>query len=147
MQPETKLNNRLLKGISYLWQAPQNLLGLGVIFFSRAKPGEGIKPYWATKANFGVSLGKYIISNSGDKTTLLHEAGHQKQSLMLGPLYLLIVGLPSISGNIWDRLFHKSWSWEKREIWYYSLPWEKWADKLGGVERFIKPDSTILLEK
>ena len=136
MQPGIKLSNPILKGILYLWQVPQNLLGLGVIFFSRAKPTSGIKPYWNAKANFGISLGNYIISDSGDKKTLLHEAGHQKQSLMLGPLYLLIIGLPSISWNIWDRLFHKSWSWEKRERWYYSLPWEKWADKLGGVERF-----------
>jgi hypothetical protein len=55
--------------------------------------------------------------------------------LILGWLYLPLVGLPSIIGNIWDRLFHKKWSSDRREKWYYSRYPENWADKLGGVIR------------
>ncbi|MBR2724887.1 MAG: hypothetical protein IKB72_05570 [Ruminococcus sp.] len=117
----------------YLWQLPQNLLGLIVILFTRAWTYRDI---WWTDCNFGVSLGKYIILNKRyDFRTVKHEEGHQKQSLYLGWLYLIIIGIPSASGNIWDRVAHKHWSYQKREQWYYSLPWEAWADRLGGVER------------
>lgn len=84
----------------------------------------------------GVSLGNYIIVESKSitpspklNTTLHHEHGHQIQSRRLGPLYLIVIGLPSLLGNIYSRIFHKSAEW------YYKQPWEAWADKLGGVER------------
>ena len=64
-----------------------------------------------------------------------HEQGHQKQSLYLGWLYLIIIGIPSFCGNIFDRLFHRKWDVSKRYDWYFSQPWEKWADELGGVNR------------
>ena len=67
--------------------------------------------------------------------TIKHESGHAQQSKRLGIFYLIIIGLPSISGNIFSRLFHKKWEPKKRILWHYNLPWEKWADKLGGVRR------------
>lgn len=48
---------------------------------------------------------------------------------------IFLIGIPSFIGNIFDRLFHKKWSVEKRITWYYKQPWEKWADTLGGVKR------------
>lgn len=119
----------------YLWQLPQNILGLLVILFTQARYCNA--GCWVTtKACFGVSLGKYIIFGQRmDEISLKHEQGHQKQSLYLGWLYLLIIGLPSITGNIYDRIAHKHWEYIKRYEWYYNQPWEKWADKLGGVER------------
>lgn len=127
------------KIILYVWQLPQNLLGLLVILFTRAKHQNCC--YVAnSKRYFGVSLGNYIIFGTGywgySKKDLLHEMGHQKQSLYLGPLYLIIIGLPSFCGNIFDRVFHKKWLSARRIKWYYSQPWEKWADKLGGVKRW-----------
>lgn len=45
----------------------------------------------------GISLGKYIIvSQWATQKTIMHEYGHCLQSKILGPLYLLVVGLPSI---------------------------------------------------
>lgn len=124
------------KILLYLWQLPQNLLGLAVIFFSEAKLGTAAKGVYFTEHNFGVSLGNYIILNEYcGANDIKHERGHQKQSLYLGWLYLLLIGLPSALGNIWDRLFHKAWRYTAREHWYYTLPWEAWADKLGGVKR------------
>lgn len=64
-----------------------------------------------------------------------HEYGHTIQSRYLGPLYLLVIGLPSILGNIWDRINHKTWMYSKSCQWYYNQPWEKWADLLGRVDR------------
>lgn len=119
--------------LKYLWQLPQNILGLIVIYSTYAWR---ITDHWCVVQRFGVSLGDYIIVNQyANETTLNHERGHKKQSLYLGWLYLIIIGLPSAIGNLWDRWFHKKWSSADRIKWYYSQPWEKWADKLGGVTR------------
>lgn len=88
--------------------------------------------------NCGISLGKRIIIDSDSRlteNTVRHEYGHQKQSLYLGWLYLILIGLPSVCGNIIDRTLHRKWSINERIEWYYSQPWEKWADKLGVVRR------------
>lgn len=111
--------------IKWLWQLPQNLLGLLVILVTRAKK-KGMA-YQTMRYRFGVSLGNYIIFGGYySSRDLKHEQGHQKQSLYLGPLYLLVIGLPSAIGNLLHRI-----------LWfnYYKQPWEAWADKLGGVVR------------
>lgn len=123
-----------MKVLLYIHQLPQNLIGLLVILFTGAKENLG---YWFTnKYSFGVSLGNYIIfGQTVNDTDVRHEYGHQKQSEKLGWLYLLVVGLPSVVRNIWDRVAHKKWSYKKRNEWYYSGFPENWADKLGGVKR------------
>jgi len=132
--------------ILWLWQLPQHLLGLFLIKILGAKKGKYTKGnkeifYWYYNKNSfisGVSLGKYIILKEfqdGVKT-VLHEYGHSKQSLILGWLYLLIIGIYSaVFCNLWDRLFHKHWTAEQRHKWYYSRWCEAWADRLGGVKR------------
>ena len=126
--------------ILWLWQFPQNCLGW---LYSKCAIHndcyDGIRVYFAPCFYSGVSLGEYIILDPfffGLELTQIikHEYGHTKQSRMLGPLYLIVVGIPSIVRNIWSRLFHKSWSTSKREAWYYSGYPENWANKLGGVE-------------
>lgn len=121
----------------YIHQLPQNIIGLLVICFTHSKYDRYFGCYNTYKYSFGVSLGKYIIfGGRPTPTDIKHEQGHQRQSLYLGWLYLLIIGLPSVCGNLWDRLFHKKWTNQKRIDWYYNrLLWEHWADKLGGVER------------
>ena len=113
----------------YLWQLPQNLLGLAVIKILKSEHNE-YYDFWYTynhNYNFGVSLGKYIIF--GDRFSgraLAHERGHQKQSLYLGWLYLPVIGLPSAVGNLLNRVI---------DFDYYKQPWEAWADRIGGIER------------
>ena len=129
------------KFLLYAWQLPQHLLGLLVIRLTRAE--KAIYPsgrkVWAhgVESLGGVSLGGYVIMAKSAVCwdSVMHEYGHSRQSLRWGPLYLLAVGLPSLCGNVWDRLFHKKWDWEKRRKWYYSRWPEKQADRLGGVER------------
>lgn len=126
--------------LMYLWQLPQNILGLLVILFTKAEYDSG---YWKCRGSyFGISLGEYIIFRGSkyftpDSNSINHERGHQFQSKYLGPLYLILIGLPSATFNLIDRWFHRRWSSDKRIKWYYSLPWEKWADELGGVYRSI----------
>ncbi|MBQ2548604.1 MAG: hypothetical protein II558_06835 [Treponema sp.] len=132
-----------LKPILFIWQLPQNLLGLILCFVERAKKRQefGISYYEAKKPGpfmkyCAISLGSFIIADAAvaDKASLLHESGHQRQSLVLGPFYLLVIGLPSVTGNLMDRLLHKKWSGERRERWYHALPWEKSADRLGELK-------------
>ena len=130
------------KGLLYIWQLPQHLLGLLLIKVTDAgrwKTG-GIVWYWFdenrnrfTRFFSGVSLGRYILLPYGDMATIKHEHGHSKQSEYLGPLYLIVIGLPSATGNLLARVS------EKVHRIYYRLPWERWADKLGGVDRGAAP--------
>jgi hypothetical protein len=132
----------MLKILFYIWQFPQLLLARIVIILTKAKRDryyKGKKVYCFKKSFIsGVSLGEYIILHEKyDKMTLDHEYGHTIQSKIFGPLYLIIIGIPSaLFNNTWDRLFHKNWKVKDRIKWYYSRYPEKWADKLGGVERF-----------
>ena len=144
----------MLEVLKYIWQLLQNLTGLFLLLWYKIRgdaerkdelsPAKGIRVYVSRFMPSGISLGKYIILGRkylylGDarlSETIKHEYGHCRQSVRLGILYLLLIGVPSLCGNIYDRVAHKKWtSWESKK-WYYNQPWEKWADKLGGVERW-----------
>jgi hypothetical protein len=121
---------------------PQHLIALIYIRVTGAKKTDCFGfPVWVyEKKGFlsGASLGNYIILPKIKCTsaTVKHEYGHSIQSRFFGPLYLLAIGLPSaVCNNLWDRAFHKEWKTSERIKWYYARYPEKWADKLGGVER------------
>lgn len=124
--------------IVYLWQLPQNLLGLLVIFATKSKRDVD-RRCWITNHRIGISLGKYIILGKSlySENEWRHEYGHCRQSLIFGWLYLLLVGLPSFLRNIWDKIFHRHWNIIKRLRWYYGHYPENWADTLGGASRNI----------
>lgn len=129
----------------YLWQLPQNLLGL--LFALLCSPVKhtfnlGKNRWTEAQLNYtdwmerggyayGVSLGKYIFlykpKSDGDLTSERHEYGHYRQSKILGPLYLIVIGLPSLIHAIW---------WKPGKGDYYSFFTERWADRLGGVKRY-----------
>lgn len=122
----------MVKVLKWLWQFPQNVLGVLVILFTDADY-YGTYDCWVAfswKDFFGVSLGSFIVFGLGvpkdNEETIKHERGHQKQSLLLGPLYLVVIGIPSALGNLLHRVIKFD---------YYRQPWEWWADKLGGVDR------------
>lgn len=121
----------------YIWQLPQNLLGLVLRLFYKA---ENTLDYKGTTVRInrsfpgGISLGDTVFlseypHNKASWADVKHEYGHSIQSRWLGWLYLIVIGLPSLCGNIFDRLF------DMGSQWYYDQPWEKWADWLGGVDR------------
>lgn len=94
--------------IDWVWQLPQNICG---IVWRRVKKDSiitevgnsvadsvGAKVY-LMKARGGVTLGKYIFISQtyqDQSNVIKHECGHVKQSKMLGPLYLIVIGIPSI---------------------------------------------------
>ena len=124
--------------LKYIWQLPQNLCGLLYKTYLIKKKAitksatiNGIDIY-KKKTTGGVSLGKYVFVYNKYRDiskVVLHEIGHTKQSLMLGPLYLIIIGLPSI---IWAGLHSYNSVFSK--INYYSFYTEKWANKLIGLK-------------
>ena len=120
--------------ILHIWQLPQCLVGICVILFYIVSKKEiryqnGIAVVKAFPAG-GVSLGEYIIIHIScdDEETRKHELGHRRQSRMLGPLYLIIVGIPSVCLCL---LAKKS---QKINAHYYDHFPEKWANQLGGVD-------------
>lgn len=128
----TKLADALL----FVWQLPQHLLGLLLVWILRPEQdypqGDGrTRLYYASRMRGGISLGRYIILSERLKDytgqTEKHEWGHSRQSILLGPLYLFVIGIPSILWAAW-------WN-TRRGVSYYAFYTEAWADKLGGVER------------
>lgn len=124
----------------YIWQLPQNILGLCLLlFYSTEKTYHKLNGrifYFTPEMSSGISLGNYIIMKKEDwGVGMCHEYGHSIDSRRLGPLYLILIGLPSLLGNIYDRIFHKNWKYSDSCEWYYNQPWEKSADNNGGVDR------------
>jgi hypothetical protein len=61
----------------------------------------------------------------------MHEYGHALQSVLLGPLYLIVVGIPSLSRVAYSKWYYKK-SGRSWKNYFKGFP-ENWADKLGGV--------------
>lgn len=115
----------------WVWCFPQMLLGFLVKVFTKAEKQNGHYNYNVQSGS--VSLGTYIFLAEGwwdNDTMLKHEQGHTKQSYMLGWLYLIVVGLPSF---IWSNFFEGYR--QRKGISYYSFFTERWADRLGGIDR------------
>lgn len=124
----------ILDIILYIWQLPQNLVGLFLKFFypqSSKETISGIKVNICPKFPGGISLGETIIVSKKDEKMIKHEYGHQIQSLYLGPLYLIVIGLPSLiwAGIYGTKICPRSYNG------YYKFYTEKSANKLGGVIR------------
>lgn len=121
---------KIVKVLLYLWQLPQNIIGLimKMVLPIDAFGNVGDVVYYvSSKMSGGVTLGEYIflsINSSEKKLTRQHEYGHVKQSRMLGPLYLFVIGIPSITRAAFN--LYKD---------YYKFYTESWADKLGGITR------------
>ena len=113
----------------YIWQLPQNLLGLLLRAIYRGTDTEYNDAIVRMSASMqgGISLGKYIIVDDGETYgTVMHEYGHCRQSQMLGPLYLLVVGLQSGLHCVLCKCKNHN---------YHDMWFERWADRLGGVKR------------
>ena len=122
------------------WQLPQNIAGLIAKKIFKATPYTIYKDTnvysWSLKS--GVSLGNHIFVpfKTADPTSdhvqqyIKHEYGHTVQSKYLGWFYLLVIGLPSF---VWAGCFE--WYRKKTGKSYYWFFTERWADRLGGVER------------
>ena len=133
------------KVLSLAWEAPQTALGVAMLAAEAARGRivgfevEDGRLVIESKGT-GISLGHIVFwsrENSRwhdlDLRNRAHELGHTKQSRLLGPLYLPVVGLPSISRAAY-ALLHRELTGRSWTRYYDGYP-ENWADRLGGVRR------------
>lgn len=114
------------------WGALQSLAGFLLYLYCRIRQGEAIRSMYqgsictCWRSKNGISLGLFIFA--ADDEMKKHEYGHTLQSLLLGPLYLLVIGLPSF---IWANLPYFQQLRKKKNIDYYSFWTERWANHLA----------------
>ena len=130
---------KMKKVLLYLWQFPQSLAGVAARCYYRGHVATSfvfdkelnIKYFVVPSlAGNGISFGPFVFVKYyyfDAITTYEHERGHSLQSLYLGPLYLFIIGIPSLLWAIWYKK-HPNGS-------YYSFFTERWADKLAEIKR------------
>lgn len=118
----------------WIWQLPQNIVGLVFLLFTTKKElfrkYKYERIYISPNMSGGISLGNYIIlrkTKVQDEETITHERGHCKQSRMLGWFYLLVIGINSLL----HATFHDCDN-------YYHFFTEKWADAIMGIKRILK---------
>lgn len=131
--------------IQYIWGLPQTLLGFIVLLINIKNKHYFYHGAIITERNVpsSVSLGMFVFTTTNpmkDKRTknkipdeelskrlLVHEYGHTIQSLIFGPLYLIVMGIPS---TLWGFLPYFQ---NKRNngVSYFSFFTEKLANYLG----------------
>ena len=114
----------------FTWESKQTLLGNAVSHFRNNFWRTNVEYYhgatlvnrYGHKNGWGMTLGPYINgynleADPQKERTFAHEYGHTKQSMVLGPLYLSLVGIPSIIGSVSDDIglsdHHREWY----EVW------------------------------
>jgi RHS repeat-associated protein len=115
----------LLSGV-VPWTIPTSLVGYFVVMEEILRGNiEGARFYKLSVAfdsendhMGGVSLGSFILAQDFNPNLLAHEYGHTLQSMMLGPSYLLIIGVPSIVSARFSSHHYSFWT-------------EVWANRLG----------------
>ncbi len=136
------------------WGFLQSLLGV-IVFLLNIKAKHflyhgALITVWKSKSS--VSLGMFVFVTdepyfydklkdhySMEELTqrlLVHEYGHTIQSLILGPLYLVVMGIPS---TLWGFLPSVSKKRKEHQISYFAFYTEKWANCLG--EKITKEKS------
>lgn len=143
--------------IQVTWGFFQSAVGFILFLFYLRAPHDfyhgSIRTKW--ESFNGISLGLFIFTPDESEPSLLmrtrnnrqllneqcdrisvHEYGHTYQSILLGPLYLLIIGVTSWS---WARMKRYKRLRKKYGV-PYSFCWtEAWANTLG--ERILKEPS------
>lgn len=119
--------------LTWTWCLPNALVSLAALRFAKAMGGraEPFRGAVVVRVPFmrrlgGVCLGPTIlVSPEAPDHIVRHEWGHFRQHLLLGPLYYVVVGLPSVTHALWFR---------RRPVGnYFHFYTEAWADALGGV--------------
>lgn len=139
-----KPKSTMRRALSILWEGPQNALGavnFAVQLLRRnvdRVDRERGRLFVELRGTGGVSLGYFVFWTRVDSAFVRvnprnkdHEYGHALQSQLLGPFYLLVVGVPSTL-----RVMYAMGQWAfTRKPWdgYYDGFPERWADRLGGI--------------
>ena len=125
--------------IQFTWGIVQNLIGLiGFLLLRKSRHerfANAVITYVDTDKSFGgISLGIFIFVNAKKKEdwlhdTRIHEYGHTIQSVVLGPLYFPVIGIPSM---IWCNFPPIVRYRKKNDVSYYTIYCEGWANIWGS---------------
>ncbi len=118
----------MTKILLHLWQLPQHLVAWAIIAtetYTYRETYKGRRVYVKSTTGAtadGIGLGNYIFVEEkvSDEPHIAHEYGHCRQSLRLGWLYLLTVGIVSAAIPYDGARRYEAWP-------------ESWANRLGGV--------------
>ena len=116
----------------WIWGFPQNLAGLLLMLYHKDKPRSTyrgcIVTHWGGTGS--MSLGMFLfLGNKDDPRVAVHEFGHSIQSMILGVLYLPVMGLPSF---LWCNLPPCRKLRKEKGVSYYRLYTESTANYLGA---------------
>lgn len=127
--------------LQWTWGIVQNLVGLVMRIFLLIKYRKNKKDSFRffsaqvtewSKEHGSMGMGMFIFyGHKGEKDEneiLVHEYGHTWQSAVLGPFYLLVIGLPSF---IWAVLPVFQKMRKEKNIRYTAFYPEAWANKWG----------------
>lgn len=116
----------------WTWGLPQTLLGAVIYLICRHCPHDRYRgtvvTYWENKGSLGV--GMFLFLGCNDPQVRVHEYGHSIQSMLLGPLFLPVIGIPSF---VWCNLPACRRLRKEKGISYYSFYPEKNANFFGRL--------------
>lgn len=122
--------------LQFTWALALNLAGGAIALYLHLK-GEkhfryerALATYWNLHSS--MSIGMFIFLEKGleeqEPRILYHEYGHTFQSILLGPLYLPVIALPSA---VWANSRRLERYRKRTGRSYYAFYPEKWADHAG----------------
>ena len=127
--------------VQLTWGLPQTLVGALVCLVTptderRFRFHGAVVTTW--ESHKALSLGPFVFLHGPDagpdvlarvdRSLLVHEYGHTLQSLILGPAYLAVIGLPSA---LWLNAPPLVARRERTGSSYYAFFTERWANHLG----------------
>lgn len=136
------MNRALYYALQWSWGLVQNLAGF-LCWLAVSAGGASVRRYRCRGAVVtewprydSMAIGMFIFfghwREEDRDRVLAHEFGHTIQSIILGPLYLPVIGLPSL---LWAAVPAFSKLRRRKKLSYYSFYTEKWADRCGGVRK------------
>lgn len=107
--------------IKLIWELPSNIVAILLFFFLGvdrfdfdSKKGIVIV---TMSYQGGLTLGCFIFVSKESYHLIQHEMGHIRQGWVTGPLYLLVIGLPSL---VWCCIYKYT---GKTYDWFYTERW------------------------
>ena len=95
---------------------------------NRSSVSLGLFVFVTDEPGFYPKLQHLMTREEAGRRLLVHEYGHTIQSLLLGPLYLLVIGVPSTVWGFWPSLNRKR---REEQLSYFSFFTERWANAWG----------------
>ncbi len=142
----TLINNELMLDLGLLmsapWELPQSSLGYsfagGMNLAGRVERVDRYKRSvvvdYSGNWDGAFTLGTYINLTTYDAGLVMHEYGHVQQSLMLGPLYIPVIAIPSLISMRLNPNGHESF-WTER---WADDPLGPFGDAVSTVTAYVR---------